>query len=412
MTASVVGSQRAWSGERDDDGHRTWMLQSYVRCTSFLDGPAVVMQCGGLPQIGSTWNFGNDVDVWAFCYPYMKVSPLPGANPNEDERFLDWLVEQKFSTKPLKRCNTSQIENPLDEPYLISGNFLKYTKEANYDRFGNQIRTSSFEQVHGPNVEFDFNRPTVKISWNVANLNLRQLSTFIDTVNDSTLWGMPRRCVKLSNCSFERRQYGICNFYFNQAFEFDTDWNTFDKNVLDEGYKCLNGQWAISPSDPDLTTWRNGVALPSGSLWKLLPIGGVAPNRNNPQHYMRYKDKNGEMNKVVLDGRGEPCATGFQPADWEALTQYKIGTYVYNAGNIYLMLSVLSPGTSNAPTVGTSGTAPGPTGSSGPGITDGNCIWGYTGPYTAPGLTPGNIPIQYYPESNMLLLGIPTSLTG
>lgn len=416
MTATVIGGFRTWAGERDEEGHRTYPVESYVRCSSASDGPNTVMNCSGLPQIGDEWNFGNDEDEWAFCYPTMGIKPL---DQKGGEPFRDWLVTQKFSTKPLRRCNTTQIENPLSEPMKISGSFVKYTKEVLRDKYGLPVISSSFERLHGAAVEFDFNRPTVKIEQNVASLDLSSFAAQVDTVNDATLWGMPPRCVKLTNVSWERKAWGVCNFYYTRNFEFDIEWLTFDRQVLDEGYKCLNGMWAASAADPDLETWRDGVPLPPGSLWKLLPINGAAPDRKNPQHYIWYKDRNGEAGRVVLDGAGEPAALGpqttaagaigaaGQKAPWQPNQKYVVGNEVANGGNYYICRA---PGTSAA--------SGGPTGTSGS-IVDGSdgLLWGFmeTPPAVGGGGTngqgqPGSRFVQFYQASNLLLLGIPSSL--
>jgi len=337
----------------------------------------------------------------------MKISPY---DQKGGEPFLHWKVVQKFSTRPLKRCNTTQIENPLAEPFKISGGFHKYTKEVNYDRFGHQIKTSSHEQVHGPGVEFDFNRMSVKIEWNVSAFDPNNIATYVDTVNDSTLWSLPKRCVKLSNVSFERKLWGVCNYYFTQSFEFDTDVKTFDRHVMDEGYKCLNGKWATDLADPALTAYRGGVALPPGSLWALLPINGNPPDRDNPQHFTRYKDRNGEMGRVILDGNGEPASLGEPPLYWTKSSSYVLGDVVivatvsgtnYSgvAGNVYQC------------TVGgrSSSSGSGPTGT-GSAITDGTCTWKFLRSINSSGSGPGDIFVTYYRESNMLSLGIPSSL--
>ncbi len=171
MSASIYnGGLRVWDGGRDDQGFREFNITNLVKTTDVMDGPYTVMGAAGLPLIGSTWNFGNDVDVWAFCQPYMKVSrhkQIP-----EGEKGLLWEVSQKFSTKPISRCQDTVVEDPLLEPQKVSGNFGKYTIEAVYDRFGNLIKSSSHEQIQGRQVEFDNNKPSVVVQQNVASLGL------------------------------------------------------------------------------------------------------------------------------------------------------------------------------------------------------------------------------------------------
>jgi hypothetical protein len=261
------------------------------------------------------------------------------------------------------------------EPQKISGTFAKYTKEAVFDRNGNAIVTSSWERMKGPEVEFDHNRPAVRVEQNVVALDLATVAPMIDTVNDATLWGLAERTIKLTNFAWERKLYGSCNFYYTRVFDFDIDYNTWDRNLLDEGTKCLNGEWGpvggipgsgctvdvtaaagiitgvalgaggtLYPSSSTIqlavsggtgglvsaTTNASGVvtgvSLSSGgtagyttasgvatsvsvSGWVLKQIGGAAPNKNNPQHFTRFKDRKGENCRVVLDGNGLPAST-------------------------------------------------------------------------------------------------------
>jgi hypothetical protein len=240
MSAAVVGGPRVWAGSRDDDGYREFTVTHLVKTTSVSDCPYTVMFASGLPAIGSVWNFGTTTDFWAFCYPYMKVSLHE--HKAGDPHFW-YAVDQKFSTKPMKRCQDTQVEDPLLEPQQVRGNFGKYTIEAVYDRNGSLIKSSSHEQIRGRQVEFDNNKPTVSITQNVASLGLSTFSQMIDTVNDGPMWGLSARMVKLSNAPWERKVYGKCHYYYTRTFDFDIDYRTFDRNALDEGTKVLRGHW-------------------------------------------------------------------------------------------------------------------------------------------------------------------------
>lgn len=284
MSTSVSVGPIAKGLTRDSEGHRDYMVRHLVRATDPLDGPETVMNTPGLPQIGALWNFGNDTDVWAFCWPDMKIKPH---KISENDAVTIWSAEQKFSTRPLSRCQDETIEDPLLEPDRVSGGFFKYTREVTEDRFGDAIQSSSFETLRGPQVEFDHNRPTVRIGQNVPNLELEVFTPMVDTLNDDVLWGLPARQIKLSNVSWSRRLFGICDFYFTRDLEFDIDTDTFDKTAVDEGTKALHGHWV-------------------DDTWTLLDIGGSPPDPSNPAHFSRYKDRNGENTRVLLDGAGQP----------------------------------------------------------------------------------------------------------
>lgn len=294
MAATLVGKQGAWEGERDHEGHRTYKITWLIHANA-LDGPNVIMNCPGLPYPGSQWNFDNDSDEWAFCYPTLTIKPH---QPRGMEKHEWWTAQQTFSTKPLNRCNTTTIQDPLMEPQKVSGSFVKYTQEAVLDMNGFPITYSSLEPMRGPQVEFDANRPSVKIEQNVPSLGLATFAQMVDTVNDSTLWGLATRCVKLSNVTWTRNLWGTCNFYYTRCFDFDVDYATFDRYVLDYSDYMISGHWADALIAAD--SGKHGYV--PDTTW----IDGNPINRNNPHHFVRAKDARGEQKRMRLDGLGAP----------------------------------------------------------------------------------------------------------
>jgi len=298
MTCVLINGQRSWAGSRNDEGHREYSVLHLVKA-AFLDGPSCVMQTPGLPMVGSTWLFDDDIDVWAWCTPYIKVSIH---EEKEGEKNRWWKVENKYTTKPISRCDI-QMQDPLTEPMKISGSFVKDKIEAQRDRFGFRIRSSSHEQIRGDTVMFDANRPTVHIEQNRLNLNLDILAALGDVVNDAPMWELPARCVKLSTTSWERLVYtqtvtpgtgtDSCTYYYKRSFDFDINFNTFDRKIQDQGTKVLNGYWAKVGNE---FAWVVSEVAP-----------GVAANRNNATHFIRYKDPHGELSRVFLDGYGLPA---------------------------------------------------------------------------------------------------------
>lgn len=265
MSSTLLGMVD-WNGSRDIEGHREYKAQWLVESNDIDDGPSVIFTTAGLPAIGSYWDFGNDLDAWAYCMPDWKITPAVTKEPNEL-----WIVEQTFSTKPMKRCQDTAIENPLSEPARLSGSFVTFSRECMYDRFGDATLSSSFELLRGPSMEMDDARPTVQVGLNFTTLPLSLFSSMLHTVNDATLWGLPARCVKLSNATWTRQLYGTCTFYYTVDYDFDIRYDTFDVDVLDEGSRVL---------------------APGGTP-------------TNPRHFTVYKDLNGENTRCILDGSGE-----------------------------------------------------------------------------------------------------------
>ena len=287
MATILHDGQRTWSMTRDSDGHRTYKVKHLVESAT-TDGPFNVLATAGLFLPGAAWSFDDDFDIWAFCRPDAVVNPINEKEPNKW-----WEVEQTFSTKPLNRCTDTPIEDPLLEPPKVSGSFVKFTTAATHDRFGEPIVNSAHEQFRGPAVEFDDNRPTVKIEMNLAFLDLSLISSMVDTVNDSTLWGLTSRKIKLSNVSWERKVYGECSYYYTLMLEFEINFDTFDRDLLDEGTKVLRGHWSNTTG-----------------FWVLDNIAGEEPNSSNPGHFIRFKDRNNENARVILNGSGVPAGVG------------------------------------------------------------------------------------------------------
>lgn len=273
---SFVVGRLDWSMSRDKEGHRTYKVKWLVQSHSVFDGPAHALVASGLPAIGSSWSQGNDYDGWARCYPTMQCNYV-----SRNERGMFWEVEQTFSTKPLTRCQDTSIENPLQEPDRISGSFVKYTREIEKDKDGDAIKSSSHERIRGSMVEFDANRPTVTIEKNVLVLPLSTIAEMVDTVNDASMWGLEARKVKLSNVSWSRELYGTCTFYYTVSYEFDCNYDTFDRKVWDEGTRVLTK-------------------------------GG---NKDNVKDFELYKDINGENTRVFLDGNGNALGDGEDPVE-------------------------------------------------------------------------------------------------
>lgn len=297
MSATLLDGHVSWGLTRDKDGYRQYKIRHYVNTNDYRDGPNVVLNCPGLPAVGSVWNFDNDYDPWCYCSPETTVSIRTGVK--EGQKTFYWTVDNIFTNVPGKRCQDDSIEDPLLEPYDISGSFIKYTTEASYNYDGTRIKTSSHERITGPMVEFDANRPTVKISQNVPILDLATFAAMVDTLNSAPLWGLPARCVKLSNASWQRKIYGTCGYYFTRVFDFDIMYETFDRSVPDEGTKCLHGYWG----DGD-----DAGTAPDD--WILININGSPPDPDNPSHFSRFKDRNGENARCLLNGAGLPAQVG------------------------------------------------------------------------------------------------------
>lgn len=308
MAASILGAGPInWDGDVDVEGYRTYHA-TYQVLTLVNDGPYIAMNCAGLPYPGSVWQIGNDLDPFVWCLFTRNARPR-----NQQEANVIWDVQVTFTNKPpdgrRNRCTDHPITDPLLEPARLSGSFSKYSEEATIDRFGQAIVSSSWERLRGPQVEFDATRISFRVEMNTAQLFLALVGSMVNTVNAFDLYGLPPRCIKLSSASWQRLFYGQCYVYYKWVFEFEANYKKdaygniysgFDRDLDDEGTRVLNGHWL--PND--------GTGQADYVVDKL---GGVViPNKDNPAHYIAYKDRYGASGPVLLNGAGLPAFAGIR----------------------------------------------------------------------------------------------------
>lgn len=296
MSAIVLGRVN-WGLRYEKNFHRDYGITWLVETSDPLDGPAIVANAIGLPSPGSVWQQGNDYDPWAYCWPDWTIEPVIDKEPS-----CLWTVGQTFSTKPLQLCMETQYQNPLQEPPKINGGWTKYTEELRLDRFGYPVKSSSHETIRGSYLEFDENRPNAQIEYNTLFFPTRFYAPFMNTVNDSPIWGFEPRCVKLANFSWQRQLYGACFFYYTVKVEFEVNTKTFDRDIPDVGHRVLMGHSPSTkvkpPLDPNAPDQGEGAFF--GALMK-----------DNPANFEPWSSSDNEkLGQVFLKGDGTPVVSG------------------------------------------------------------------------------------------------------
>lgn len=318
---STIGGHSRWWGGRDKDGHYEYHIVHKIRINDTpgsAEGPAQALRCPGLPLPGSLWVIDGDQDLDAVCQWDATTRQII------EERSKYWEVEQIFSTRPSDNCRIrsgtgtgtgNTATDPLSEPAVVYGSFIKYTEEKTHDYLGQPFQTSSHEQIRGPLVEFDSSRLTFRITINEATLDLQGKLLLIDTVNQTTFYDFEYRTVKLSNITWAQKYYANCECYFEVTYEFEVNPEGFDRQALDEGTKALKGQW-------NKTT----------GVWELININGSAPNPNNPSHFVRITDFYGNPMRAILNGAGKPAIniTGTGTADLGSIAIWYYPEAEYN----------------------------------------------------------------------------------
>lgn len=290
-----------FEADRDLDGHRTYKLRCKV-ASSLGTGPAEVMRCPGLPQPGMYWLVGGDVDVWAYCTQETTVKPHP--QTREGNKPKTWVTEHTFTTKPRKKCSEQQVEDPLLEPQKVSGGSVTKKTLAEKDRAGDPITYSSGEKVLGPAVEFDKADSRITVRQNVANLEGFLVESMLHTVNDAPLWGYPARWVKFSSWTWEKNYHGLCSVYYTRVLEFEVS-DEWDRELLDESNKCVRGDWDRDPESPTYKRWVIDESV-LADYEEAVASNDFRIVADKPSNMVRYKDWWAENSKTILNGYGRP----------------------------------------------------------------------------------------------------------
>jgi hypothetical protein len=281
-----------WEMERDAHGYRTYKVTLQVETDDPTDGPYTISQCDGLPTFGQFWGdyFPNDLDVFAWCTREASFKPRVEKEPN-----TVWDCEFNFTQNPTKiPCKTYEATDPLLEPWKVHVSFVKVKEEGTYDLYGNAITNSAFEQIRGPQNEWDRSNIKVEIEQNSPRLYLDLLMQAADHVNIYPMWGsgenpFPPRTVKLSEISVDRKYWGVCFYYWTWKLTFEvridtnpntqekTNWSGWDRLLMDEGTKALRGSWVKPPGSGGTITVEDVV----GTVPTAASVAGAGTGYDN-----------------------------------------------------------------------------------------------------------------------------------
>lgn len=269
MTASIIGGAPVdWSMTTDEEGHRDYAVLWQVRTDGPTYGPDFAMFCPGLPAPGASLHIGPTVDPYAY-YQRKGNAKLK----SRDKHRSIWIVQTDFSTRPVRRCETSTYQNPLLEPHKVRGGSDTFQREATVDKDGKALLNAAGQRFRGPAVQIEDGWPTVEVEQNVSWINLPFLSQYRYTVNNATFWGCPARTLKCKTFTWERVLIGTCSYYFRVATSFQINAAKWDLHLLQEG---------------------DMVKIPGTS----------------PAQYRRAKDAYEENVHVLLDAAGNALAAG------------------------------------------------------------------------------------------------------
>lgn len=356
MATTIVGKWRWLPGKIDPDGHREWQVDILTQGNPYLDGPAAHALTGGLPLPGATYAAGNDLDIWAWAHGERTISPYQIT----DGGVSHFIHRFTFSTKAAnknssnerddkgarKKCSDQQVQDPLMEPPAISRASIKEQKEHWVDNAGKPLVYSSFEQIRGPSVTFEWFRDQVTIEQNLLDPQDKDMPSYLGHVNDAPLWDLPARCWRMTDRRWQRKSYGTCGFYYVRTIVFES--NAEDVTTLANGPATvfpyflfslsLNNKYYLSHWDhyplDESSKVIAGKWGANGGNW--IPAPWI--NRNDSRSYILARDRSYQPIRIILSNdpnrKGEPAKdplgliTGTPDANWIRIKKYQTANFL------------------------------------------------------------------------------------
>ena len=310
MAMAIRGGPQVITLDVDDKAHRVYKVTYLVESDDLafdeevsgipLANEAVdaALNAPNMPRAGDFYgSVERDGFTWAYCLPDAVVRKAPSL-ANQPGQF--YTVEKTFTTRPIERRLDLERGDPLLEDIRVSGSTIRFQEEAVYDRNNKRIVNSALEQIRGEQNKWDMSRPVFRVEQQVYDLDHERIMSMMNCVNDAPLWGLPKRCLKLSDFTYSELYVHFRKFY-SRVLTFE-GWTRrerstdpvssgWDRNVLDEGTKVLRGRW-------------QNFGTPASPVWQWVLIGN--PSRFSPGDFQRFQDPNGNVTSVILDGQGRP----------------------------------------------------------------------------------------------------------
>lgn len=188
-----------------------------------------IIEAAGIPLLGEL----HPIDPFATCKSV-------DAELEDDSSDMRWIVTADYdrtgeSTDSEEEDDTG---NPLDRRWHLSGSSLDRDIAIEKDVNGDPILTSAGEPIRGitaPYCDYAFT-----LTGNVGSIDLAQIASFRNKVNDAVLFTAEENTARLSRFAFETKRHSQVGLYFSVTYEFAFRDGGWDEEVLDQGFYELD----------------------------------------------------------------------------------------------------------------------------------------------------------------------------
>ncbi len=216
------------------NGARTYVRAWEVHCDAPTDGVVAALAHPDLPRTSDFYLAGAEWDEQSFVQS-LSVELL---SYNGDS--VDYLVTANYGPFDAPSYGTE----PLEWPIRIRASFQQYEKVIWVDQDGKAVRNSAGDPFGDP-VVVDDSRPMLVVTRNesVNAFNLTLAAQQKDKVNAAVWNGFPARTVKCSDIQTgdEQKDPATSLYYYSVSYVFDIKWETWTREILDQGFAYLDG---------------------------------------------------------------------------------------------------------------------------------------------------------------------------
>ena len=177
--------------------------------------------------------------------------------------------------------------NPLNMPVRFRLDFTTVNQPAWVDVDGNPIVNAAGD-YYDPPVEREVLRATLTVLRNEVNVQPATLAALCNVVNAATWNGFPPKTVKLNPPKLPFVSYSQVSgqFYWPMEYVFDVNFDTWIKQILNQGYRQLDAGGNLVPIFVNGQPLSNPVMLDESGKALLTPddaySGGDTPTDSNP----------------------------------------------------------------------------------------------------------------------------------
>jgi hypothetical protein len=214
-----------------------------------------------------------------------------------------WLITQTYDNETI-----AFTEKPPWEMFPeITGTFVKDSREASVDIYGDLLQMSNLELMEGEPVTRDYSRVQITFNWATLFYDGPLWAGAMDCVNSRPMWGFAPYQVKLSEHGF-----GI------ETWESEVSAGWGESRFVKVSYWKLSATFEFKYL-PETQQWEPGI---EDSWLRVIPDYGNRiliedGKQDNPAHYKPFKDASGNESGTFLNGKGEAAT---KPSDiwfWE-----------------------------------------------------------------------------------------------